>query len=162
MKSGMESKKSMSDVLGSLVTAGTITQAQADAVTKAMPANMPPKGGKRGPGGEHKDFMSSLVTAGTITQTQADAIQEAMKPGNEARKTLQEVLSSLVTKGTITQAQADAVTKAMPARDGKAAPQVERKSPFDTLVTAGTITQAQADAITSALKTVFDAAHKSR
>ena len=146
--------------LGKLVTNGTMTQTQADAVQKDMPA----KDGKGGPGGERKNPMSELVTAGTITQAQADSIREEMKTARDSGKTIKEVLDGLVTAGTITQAQEDAIVKAMPTKDGKAGPKGEpkgeRKGPMSELVTAGTITQAQADAIQAAVKSEIDAASK--
>ncbi|OLN25134.1 hypothetical protein DSOL_5368 [Desulfosporosinus metallidurans] len=55
--------------MDALVTAGTITQAQEDAIT--------PKIGdfKRGSNNRFKTALDSLVKAGTITQAQEDAIQ---------------------------------------------------------------------------------------
>ena len=88
-------------VLSSLVSKGTITQAQADAITAAG------RGGVR-----------DLVANGTITKDQAKAVGEAMRAarGSDAPGShLASVLSSLVSKGTITQAQADAITAAKPA-----------------------------------------------
>lgn len=87
--------------LNSLVTAGTITQAQADAVQSAL------KPAKLAEPSNHTSIWASLVTAGTITQAQADAIksaQEAAKPAGPAK-----IWEGLVTAGTITQAQADAI-----------------------------------------------------
>ena len=136
--------------LSKLVTNGTITQTQADAVQKDMPDKGAPKGERKGP-------MSELVTAGTITQAQADSIGEAVKAARDSGKTIKEVLDGLVTAGTITQAQEDAIVKAMPANDDKGVPKGERKSPMSELVTAGTITQAQADAIQTAVKSELDA-----
>ena len=136
--------------LDKLVTAGTITQAQEEAVLKLY---TPGEGMKGGPQGERKNPMDELVTAGTITQAQLDAIESAMKSGMESKQTMEDILSGLVTAGTLTQAQVDAIQQAMPARDGKGGPQGERKNPMDELVTAGTITQAQLDAIESAMKT---------
>ena len=53
--------------LKALVTAGTITQAQADAITAAMTTAV------KGPDGV-KTALDALVTAGTITQVQVDAV----------------------------------------------------------------------------------------
>jgi len=134
--------------LDSLVTAGTITQTQEDAVLKTLPTS-DRKGGMQAPG---KNPMDSLVTAGTITQAEADAIQKALDAGRDSKVTMKVTLDSLVTAGTITQAQEDAVLKALPTPDRKGGPQGQGKNPMDSLVTAGTITQAQADAIQKALE----------
>ena len=152
--------------LDGLVAAGTITQAQEDAVLKIMPAD----GGKGGPGGPgpeglRKDPMSGLVAAGTVTQAQADAIHEAVKTARDSGKTIKDVLDGLVAAGTVTQAQEDAVLKIMPADGGKGGPggpgpEGLRKDPMSGLVAAGTITQAQADAIQSAVKSAMEAAAK--
>lgn len=66
--------------LDSLVTAGTITQAQADAIQTALeaakPTGGPANGGEQnGDKGGFSSILDSLVTAGTITQAQEDAIQ---------------------------------------------------------------------------------------
>ena len=122
----------------SLVTAGTITQVQADAIQKAMEAGRESKTTMRETldslvtagtitqvqedaivkaqpeRGQHKNPMVNLVTAGTITQVQADAIGEALKSSRDSGKTGKEVLDGLVTAGTITQAQEDAVVKVFP------------------------------------------------
>jgi len=133
-----------------LLTAGTITQAQADAVTKAY---TPGEGNQPE---DRKNPIDELVTAGTITQAQADAINTAIKAGREAKKNKEAVLKELVTAGTITQAQADAVTKAYTPGEKKNDLQgdnmnngviIIQKEQLDSLVDAGTITQAQADAI---------------
>ena len=57
--------------LDSLLTAGTITQVQEDAITAAL------KTAVKGPDGD-KTALDALVTAGTITQAQEDAIQTVM------------------------------------------------------------------------------------
>ena len=75
--------------LDSLVTAGTITQDQADAIQSAL---------KPGKPADHTSIWEGLVTAGTITQAQADAIksaQEAARPAGPAR-----IWEGLVTAGT--------------------------------------------------------------
>jgi len=131
-----------------LVTAGTITQVQADAVLKVYT----PGERKDVKQGERKSPLDELVTAGTITQDQSDAVSEAIKAGREAKKTTEGVLEELVTAGTITQAQSDAVAKIFTSGERKGMQQGERKNPLDELVTAGTITQAQSDAVSEAVK----------
>jgi polyhydroxyalkanoate synthesis regulator phasin len=114
MKTARESKKSMTDVLAELVSAGTLTQEQADAITEGTPGkgNMMAR-----PAGEMKNPLSELVTAGTITQDELDAIQESMKTARESKKSMTDVLAELVSAGTLTQEQADAVSTAVkPAR----------------------------------------------
>lgn len=77
------------EVLGSLVKAGTITQAKADAIVKAFEAARPakpaagstatPSANRPDPATAHKAVLDSLVKAGTITQTEADAVQKAFE-----------------------------------------------------------------------------------
>jgi hypothetical protein len=65
-------KNGFKTALDSLVTAGTITQAQEDAITTAL---TPKKGAfQKGQNGGFKTALDSLVTAGTITQAQETAI----------------------------------------------------------------------------------------
>ena len=94
-KAARESAKA--EGLATLVSEGTITQAQADAVAAA------PKG------------LRTLVQAGTITRAQADAIKAEFDEyaKGDPRGT---ALASLVSSGTITQSQADAVAAALPQR----------------------------------------------
>lgn len=94
-KAARESAKA--EGLATLVSEGTITQAQADAVAAA------PKG------------LRTLVQSGTITRAQADAIKAEFDEyaKGDPRGT---ALAALVSNGTITQAQADAVAAALPQR----------------------------------------------
>lgn len=101
-------------VLAELVSKGTLTQAQADAI---KPAD---RGG-----------MRELIADGTVTRTDLAAVRDALSAGREANKAAHEgerkadrdaALAALVSKGTLTQAQSDAVTAAMdaaPAKGGK-------------------------------------------
>lgn len=82
--------------LDSLVTAGTITQAQEDAITSNR--------GERPEDGV-KTVLDALVTTEIITQDQEDAIQTAMNANDGIKATL----DSLVAAGTITQAQENAI-----------------------------------------------------
>jgi len=113
----------------SLVTNGTLTQAQATAVSDAMRAAHEAK----------KDAeLAALVTAGTITQTQADALKAAEGDRGAMR--------ALIADGTFTMEQAQALRAAKQANkteDREAA----RDAVLSKLVASGTITQAQADAI---------------
>jgi polyhydroxyalkanoate synthesis regulator phasin len=139
--------------INSLVTAGTITQAQADEILKVYTP-----GERKGIlDGARKNPMDELVTAKTITQAQADAINAAVKTGRESKKSAVDVLKELVKAGTITQTQADAVIadaveKVFTPRERIGGLDRVRKNPIDELVTAKTITQAQADAVNAAIK----------
>lgn len=75
--------------LSSLVTAGTLTQTQADAVTAALKPSESEKPGSTAtssstdPSSAMKTKLEALVTAGTITAEQAEAILAAIKPANQ-------------------------------------------------------------------------------
>ncbi|MTV48350.1 hypothetical protein GJ688_05045 [Heliobacillus mobilis] len=56
------------DILSSLVTAGTISQAQSDLISTALP--QPPQ-----------NSLNQLVTNGTVTQDQLNAILQALHGG---------------------------------------------------------------------------------
>ena len=139
---------SLQSRLDSLLTAGTITQVQEDAIQAALKTTLTtPKGDAKGPQGG----LKALVTAGTITQAQADAITAAMTTAVKGPDRVKTALDALVTAGTITQVQADAVTPHkgdMNRGDAKGS-----QGGLKALVTAGTVTQAQADAITAAMTT---------
>ena len=112
----------VNDALAKLVTAGTITQAQSDAVAKALTDALPAKGldsrGGRGGGASltvaakaigisEADLRTALQGGQTIAQVAAahnvttDAVAAAIKADMQTR------LAAQVTAGTITQAQAD-------------------------------------------------------
>ncbi|MDR3601913.1 MAG: hypothetical protein P4L49_15735 [Desulfosporosinus sp.] len=98
--------------LDSLLSAGTITQAQEDAIQTALTATKDDS--QKGPNDGFKTALDTLVTAGTITQAQEDAIQTALtatKDDSQKGPTdgLKTALDTLVTAGTITQAQEDAI-----------------------------------------------------
>lgn len=69
------SKDGLKTELNSLVTAGTITQEQADAITTAIST------AEKGPDGM-KTALDALVTAGTITQAQEDALTAGRGQGH--------------------------------------------------------------------------------
>lgn len=112
----------VNDALAKLVTAGTITQAQSDAVAKALTDALPAKGmdGRGGRVGgasltvaakaigiSEADLRTALQGGQTIAQVAAthnvtaDAVAAAIKADLQTR------LAAQVTAGTITQAQAD-------------------------------------------------------
>jgi polyhydroxyalkanoate synthesis regulator phasin len=87
------------DHLKTLVAAGTITQAQADALSN--------RGG-----------IKDLVKSGDMTREEAKALYEAVKGADkpDMDSKFASVMSALVADGTITSAQADAITAAKPAK----------------------------------------------
>lgn len=104
-----------SSPLDSLVTAGTITQEQADAVSsvfqsrgKAIQAS-----GTYSNNTRPQNPLESLITAGTITQEQADAIKNTLEEARQANKPIKNqannmqtnVLDNLVSDGIITEEQ---------------------------------------------------------
>jgi competence protein ComGC len=93
--------------IAALVTAGTITQTQADALEAAE--------GDRG-------AMRALIADGTFTMEQAQALRAAKQANKSENRDAQRdaVLSTLVSNGTITQAQAEAIkaSKASKAESG--------------------------------------------
>lgn len=128
-----------------LVTAGTITQAQLDAIQEAMKSARESKK-------PMSDVLTELVSAGTLTQEQADAITSSM-PAKEGKggftREHKNPLSELVTAGTITQEQLDAIQEAMKStRESKQS----MTDALAELVSAGTLTQNQADAVSTAVK----------
>lgn len=133
IKSGVESKKSIEDVLGDLVTKGTITETQKESVLNCLPVRKMVEKPFLIQDGENaaerpliilQDQLDGLVEKGTITKEQADAIRDIAKPlpngagmGMRANKIFNP-LAELVSSGTITQAQADAVNTAIKAALG--------------------------------------------
>lgn len=89
-----EMKNQMQESIKSLVTAGTITQSQADKITETLTSNAPSKDNEQTGtqsnsqppqgNGQKSSPLSKLVTAGTITQTQADAVMQKMKGNRPA------------------------------------------------------------------------------
>jgi hypothetical protein len=133
----MDGKMQHVSPLAALVTAGTITQAQADTVETATRTAMQTSEKAKFTAG-----LASLVSKGTITQAQADAAQaslaSALAAGNHARPDL----------SSWTEAQHDALRTWMDANEQDRA--VVGKAALAKLVTAGSITQAQSDAINAA------------
>ena len=132
--------------LHALVTAGTITDVQAQAIHTALKsAHEANKGSFESTLSATKSsVLSTLVSNGTVTQAQADAISGAARGG----------VKDLVTAGTITKDQAKAYGSAMRAamtsvaRPDRAA---TVKSVLDSLVSAGTISAAQESAVIAAI-----------
>jgi hypothetical protein len=118
----------MTDALKKLVDAGTITQAQADAVGSALTAAQPPRGpgGPGGPGGRHELGDDLDIAAAAIGIPAAD-LKTALQSGQSLADVAkahnvdpQKVIDALVAdekaeladqvkNGTLTQAQADQI-----------------------------------------------------
>ena len=115
------------DVLKGLVSGGTLTQAQADAVQKALDAARPAGGMGRGPGGKGGigrmgNHLAAAATALGMTQTD---LQTQLQAG----KTLAQIAQ---TKGVAVQKVIDALV-------------ADEQSELAAAVKAGQLTQAQAD-----------------
>ena len=137
-----QNKGKKTGALEALVSNGTITQVQADAMAEAL--------GTKGAKGQGKGYigngltgnLDSLVTAGTITEAEKTKIlayieekQAALQAEKEKVKAMTEeerkayfadktktkvnILEQLVTDKIITQAQADAIAEAMPGKGAK-------------------------------------------
>ncbi len=117
-----------------LVTAGTITSAQAKAVHDQLKADC-----EATKAAARTTALTTLVSEGEITQAQADAVAAADREGVRA----------LVQAGTITKAQAEAIKAEFQEYGSN---KVDgRSASLAKLVSNGTITQSQSDAIASAL-----------
>jgi len=135
--------------LAGLVTAGTITAAQATAVHDALHAQRDAdRASHEAEMEKARDAaLATLVAQGTLTQAKADAIAAADRGG----------LRDLVAAGTVTRADLQAVHDALEAsrEADRAAHQAQMKASAEAavtgLVTKGTLTQSQADAVIAAL-----------
>ncbi|HAN70104.1 MAG TPA: hypothetical protein DCQ36_00720 [Actinobacteria bacterium] len=135
--------------LSSLVTAGTLTAAQATAVHEALHAQRDDdRATHEAEMMKARDaVLAGLVADGTLTQAKADAIAAADRGG----------LRDLLAAGTVTRADLQAVHDAWETsrEASRADHQAQMKATADAaiagLVTKGTLTQAQADAVIAAL-----------
>jgi hypothetical protein len=154
------------DVLANLVTSGTITQAQSDAIKAALPVKGNGPMGFGGPGGP-RGFGGPGGREANNGGKQPMNINPAAQQAN-----MKAQLDTLVTSATITQSQEDQVIaffntkdaertaemtkiKSMTAAERKtymeSKVKTERVDPLAELVKAGTLTQAQSDAIKNLL-----------
>lgn len=120
----------------SLVTAGTITQAQADAVKAAMKTKIDAKFATK-----LNTVLTDLVSKSTLTQAKADAVKAASKTKKDLR--------DLVTAGTINSAEAKSIRTSLHALPKEDITEI-RDGVLVTLVSNNTITQTQANAIKAA------------
>ncbi|SFG34501.1 hypothetical protein SAMN05660649_01352 [Desulfotomaculum arcticum] len=111
----------LKEALADLVTAGTITQTQSDAVLTYLQQNLPqkpvlditkPADGEnesgQGPVLKIVDPLKDLVDEGTITENQVQSIRDKMRDitDQQRQQQWQTSLNTLVSDGTITQEQA--------------------------------------------------------
>lgn len=113
-----EAQSARAAILTTLVSQGTITQAQADAITAAS---------------ADRGAMRELVTDGTVTRDDLRAIKEALQADRDSDRAAHQaemksardaVLADLVSEGVLTQAQADAIGSAL---DTKQADRPEKR-----------------------------------
>lgn len=114
------------DTLAQLVTDGTLTQEQADAVFAALEANRPER-----PAGHHGHRGARFETVAEIIGIEVDALAEALRDGS----TLAEVAEA---NGVSTQALVDALV-------------AEAQDHLSQAVADGKLTQEQADEISETL-----------
>ena len=119
----------MRETLQPLLDAGTVTQAQVDAVVAALKAAEPAGGHRGGRGGGSVD-LSAAATAIGVT---ADELRTALQSG-------QSIADVATAKGVATQSVIDAMVAAMKQRLAES-------------VTAGKLTQAKADELAASATT---------
>lgn len=156
--------------LASLVTDGTLTQAQADLVVKAiMPGGFGGRGERGNFQGQPPRAMDSNQTKLTAEEMQAKMAEQIATQKAEMTATL----TDAVANGTITQAKADELVTYLDTKDAERKAQMEAnkdKKPenfkkgdmaqgqFGSAVTDGIITTDQAKAINDILKAKQEAA----
>lgn len=138
--------------LSELVSAGTITQAEADKVIEYY-AKYCFQGKNIG---DKVNPLEQLVKDGVLTQAKADAVAKVLPVKIKGVKGefihFKLDLSSLVSAGTITQAEADKVTEYLKKfHQDKSVNKTERINPFDQMVKEGVLTQEKADQIVKEL-----------
>lgn len=142
--------------LASLVTDGTLTQTQVDAITESFTAVRDQnRSGMQAEREQARDAaLAALVANGTLNQAQADAIAGA------DRRAMRDLMVNGILDRDVMQAVRDALRSSH--TGDREAKQVEMEQARDAalaaLVTDGTLTQAQADAVSSAV----ESAHSER
>jgi len=119
----------MRETLQPLLDAGTLTQAQVDAVVTALKAAEPTGGHRGGPGGGGADLSAAATAIGIST----DELRTALQSG-------QSIADVATAKGVTTQTVIDAMVAAMKQRLAES-------------VTAGKLTQAKADELAASATT---------
>lgn len=129
------------DFLTSLVTDGTLTQAQADTIKSSLPQGHDGKEDKKDGGmsdDKMKTQLDTLVTAGTITQDEETKILNYFTEKQTERQAEMDKVKNM----TETERQAYFESKKTT---------TEKTDMFSELVTAGIISQDKADAIKAAM-----------
>ncbi|MGK0468366.1 hypothetical protein [Clostridium sp.] len=158
-------------VLKTQVTAGTITQAESDAITSFLTTKEAADRAEMVAQKETKDAMTSdektaAITAlkatkdaekaklNAMTVTERQAYMKVNKPVKD------NIITELVTANLLTQDQATKIQATIPQKNKGGKYKGEQGNPLvsvlKTQVTAGTITQAEADQATAVLKTKED------
>ncbi len=142
-------KMSGAGPLSALVTSGTITSSDADAVKSALTTERDKNrdAHQAEMKADRDAALAALVSAGKLTQAKADAIKASDARG----------LRDLVRNGTLNTADVTAIKEALEAghqatkTEHQAEMKADRDAALAALVSAGKLTQAKADAIASAL-----------
>jgi hypothetical protein len=142
-------KMSGAGPLSALVTSGTITSSDADAVKSALTTERDKNrdAHQAEMKADRDAALAALVSAGKLTQAKADAVKASDARG----------LRDLVRNGTLTSADVAAIKEALESGHEAAKTQhqaemkADREAALAALVTAGTLTQAKADAVAAAL-----------
>ena len=144
-----------------LVTAGTLTQAEADKVIEYFQKELPRDRNIE----DRINPLEQLVKDGVLTQEKMEALAKEIpmrKPSPKGQSLPPKAdLSSLVSTGVLTQAEADKVKEYLETfRLQKGLTIGDRISPFEQMVKDGVLTQEKADAIAKAMpKTIHKRGH---
>lgn len=131
--------------LSALVTDGTLTQAQADAIKSGMAQDNIGKGNRKDWGlssGKMKTKLDALVTSGTITQDDETKIINYLTEKQSDRKAEMEKIKNMSKSDRKAYFESNKTTG--------------RTNMFSDLVTSGIITQDKADAIKASMHTQKD------
>lgn len=155
------------DILAEVVTAGLLTQAQADEIQAAMPKGHEGGAKQSGKMGINSvDMFKTQVTARVITQAEADNAVAFIKTKEDARKAEMTAEKAKYNAMTDAQKAADKVTKkatkdaekakldAMTSAEREAYMKANRpahENIFADLVTAGILTQSEVDKIQASM-----------
>lgn len=120
---GANINNSISSSLDSLVSAGTITQEQADAVTNIFEAGRQTMQTARTYNTKPVNPLDSLVSSGTITKEQEESIKSAFEAARKSNQTQTDTekdpgtttLDNLVSSGIITEEQEESIRNAFEA-----------------------------------------------